>query len=103
MARRNPNVYLEISQWYKLASKNYERFVEILTELKSEVGSERLLFGTDHLSGPGVSGEKASLSAWLALIRRLPTVTSDFNQADIDRILGANALPLLKIEGMHNA
>jgi len=103
VARRNPNAYLEISQWYKLASRNYEEFVRILTEIKSEIGSERLLFGSDHLSGPKVGQNKSTLGPWLAAIRQLPEVTADFTAADVDLILGGNALSLLKIEGTHHA
>jgi len=103
VARRNPNAYLEISQWYKLASRHYEKFVRILTEFKSEIGSDRLLFGSDHLSGPSVGKNKSTLAAWLAAIRRLPEVSADFSERDVDLILGANALSLLKVEGRHNA
>ncbi|MGD0184153.1 MAG: amidohydrolase family protein [Roseiarcus sp.] len=103
VARRNPNVYLEISQWYKLAANNYEKFAAILTEIKSEIGVGRLLFGSDHLSGPSVSGAKSSLPGWLAAMRRLPQASADFSDADIDAILGKNALRLLKIEGKPHA
>ena len=55
------------------------RIRRILTEIKSEIGSERLLFGSDHFSGPKVGQKKIELPGpWLAAIRRLPEVTADF-------------------------
>lgn len=98
VARRNPNAYLEISQWYQLASQNYEEFVRRLTTIRAEIGAHRLLFGSDHLSGPGVGGDRSTLAAWLAAIRRLPEVSADFKAGDIDLLLGVNACALLDIE-----
>lgn len=103
VARRNPNAFLEISQWNKLAAKNYEKFAAILSEMKSEIGASRILFGSDHLSGPSVSGTKSGLPAALAALRRLPQASADFSDADVDAILGRNALRLLKIEEKVNA
>lgn len=103
VARRNPNAYVEISQWHKLASRDYARFVEILAEIRHEMGCERILFGSDHLSGPNVGGEKSELSAWLDCIRRLPQANPDFTAADVDNILGANAERLLNATGGSHA
>ncbi|MBI4190200.1 MAG: amidohydrolase [Betaproteobacteria bacterium] len=98
VARRNPNAYLELSQWYKLASRNYGKFVEILAEIKHEMGTERILWGSDHLSGPAVGGDKSALTAWLDCIRRLPQASAEFSQEDVDMILGANAKRLLDLD-----
>jgi predicted TIM-barrel fold metal-dependent hydrolase len=99
VARRNPNAYLEISQWYKLASRDYAKFVEVLTEIRNEMGTDRILFGSDHLSGPNVGGEKSELSAWLDCIRRLPQENPQFTTEDVEKILGINAQRLLNIDG----
>src|SRR5690606_21876162 len=50
VARRNPNAYLELSQWYKLAGRDYPQFVSTLAEVKREMGLERVLWASDHLS-----------------------------------------------------
>lgn len=100
VARRNPNAYLEISQWYKLASRDHSKFVETLAEVKSEVGADRVLFGSDHLTGPGLANSKADLVSWIDCIRRLPEENARFTTADVDLILGRNAQRLLKLEGV---
>ena len=98
VARRNPNAYFEISQWYKLAGRDYARFAAIMGEVKREMGTDRILFGSDHLSGPGVGGAKSELTAWLDCIRRLPQHDPQFTAEDVQRMLGGNAQRLLKLE-----
>ena len=98
VARRNPNAYLELSQWYKLAGRDYSKFVEILLEMKREMGAERILWASDHLSGPRVGGDKSTLSAWLDCIRRLPEASSEFSQDDVRLMLGGNARRLLDLD-----
>lgn len=98
VARRNPNAYLELSQWYKLAGRDYAGFVAILAEMKREMGTERILWASDHLSGPAVGGEKSELAAWLDCIRRLPAAGAGFDQDDVDNLLWRNAARLLRLE-----
>jgi predicted TIM-barrel fold metal-dependent hydrolase len=98
VARRNPNAYLELSQWYKLAARDYPRFVEILGEIKHEMGTERLLWASDHLSGPGLGGKKSELGAWIDCIRKLADAGAGFTKEDVDNMLWANAARLLQIE-----
>ena len=97
VARRNPNAYLELSQWYKLAGRDYQQFVKVLAEMKREMGTDRILWASDHLSGPAVSGDKAELLAWVDCIRRLPETEARFTQDDVDNLLWRNASRLLKI------
>ncbi len=103
VARRNPNAYFEISQWYKLAARDYPKFVAMLSEVRSEMGTDRILFGSDHLSGPKVGGTKSELGAWLDCIRRLPQQDSQFTAADVESILCGNAERLLQLKGPHHA
>jgi predicted TIM-barrel fold metal-dependent hydrolase len=98
VARRNPNAYLELSQWHKLARRDYAQFVSVLAEMKREVGTERILWASDHLSGPAVGGDKSGLGAWIDCIRRLPEAGAGFRQQDVDNMLFANAARLLGIE-----
>ncbi len=103
VARRNPNAYLEISQWYKLASRNYAKFVDILAEMRDEMGTDRILFGSDHLSGPQVGGDKSELAQWIDCIRRLPEQNRQFTNKDVDNILANNAQRLLNANGAGHA
>jgi len=103
VARRNPNAYLEISQWYKLASKNYAKFVDLLAEIRDEMGTDRILFGSDHLSGPEVGGEKSELTPWIECIRRLPEQNRKFTAQDVEKILATNAQRLLNVKGAVHA
>lgn len=98
VARRNPNAYLELSQWYKLAGRDYPQFVRILGDIKREMGTERVLWASDHLSGPAVGGDKSELGAWIQCIRDLPGHSADFNEDDVDNMLWRNAAKLLAIE-----
>ena len=98
VARRNPNAYLELSQWYKLAGRDHAKFVEILAEMKREMGTDRILWASDHLSGPSVGGDKSELAAWIDCIRRLPEAGAGFTAADVDNLLWRNAARVLAIE-----
>jgi predicted TIM-barrel fold metal-dependent hydrolase len=98
VARRNPNAYLELSQWYKLAARDYPQFVAILGEIKREMGTERVLWASDHLSGPGVGGKKSELGDWIDCIRQLPQADAGFTQVDVDNLLWANGTRLLEIK-----
>lgn len=103
VARRNPDAYLELSQWYKLAGRDYAKFVEILAEMKREVGCDRILWASDHLTGPAVGGDKSELSAWIACMRRLPDAGAGFTAEDVNGMLGRNAARLLRIESPPHA
>lgn len=98
VARRNPNAYLELSQWFKLAGRDYAAFVTILAEMKREMGTDRILWASDHLSGPAVGGDKSELLPWIDCIRRLPESGAGFNQEDVDNMLWRNAARLLGLE-----
>jgi predicted TIM-barrel fold metal-dependent hydrolase len=103
VARRNPNAYLELSQWFKLAEREPAKFVEILAEMKREVGIDRILWASDHLSGPAVSGEKSALSAWIECIRALPGAGAGFTAEDVEKMLWRNAAKLLGLKELNHA
>jgi len=103
VARRNPNAYLELSQWYKLAHRDYPQFVRILAEMKQEMGTDRILWASDHLSGPAIRDGKAELRNWIECIRRLPIADGTFNTDDVDNMLWRNAARLLKIRTTSHA
>jgi predicted TIM-barrel fold metal-dependent hydrolase len=98
VARRNPNAYLELSQWYKLAKRDHQQFVTVLAEMRREIGTDRILWASDHLSGPSVSGDNAELIGWIDCIRRLPEVDARFSNGDVDNLLWRTASRLLNIE-----
>jgi predicted TIM-barrel fold metal-dependent hydrolase len=103
VARRNPNAYLELSQWYKMAQSDYPKFVAILAEMKREVSIDRILWASDHLSGRAVGGEKSDLSAWIDCIRRLPDAGAGFTTQEVEKLLWRNAAKLLRIKEIENA
>ena len=102
VARRNPNAYLELSQWYKLAGRDYASFAHIMGEMRREMGTDRILWASDHLSGPGVGGDTSELGAWIDCIRRLPSTGAGFTAGDVDNLLWRNAARLLRLrESVH--
>ena len=62
------------------------------------MGTDRILWASDHLSGPSVGGDKSELPAWIECIRRLPQANAGFTHEDVDNLLWRNAARLLKIE-----
>lgn len=98
IARRNPNVYLELSQWQQSAMDEPMAVTAKFAEMSREVGTHRLLFGSDRQSGPRFSGDRSTLKSWVQWFEELPQRDpAAFADADTAAILGGNAAALLRI------
>jgi predicted TIM-barrel fold metal-dependent hydrolase len=98
-ASLKPNLYLEVSGWQDLAHLRPARFYRVLKEMVTRVGSERILFGSDH------SGLRRSVSYadWVGFFMRLPDAAPEYGfdvtSDDRERILSGNARRLLRLDG----
>jgi predicted TIM-barrel fold metal-dependent hydrolase len=102
VAEASANVKLEMSVWLWDDSDEKTRrlWLRNLTEARNRFGAERLLFGSDHVSGPKVRGD-AFLDTIVTAYRSLPAngqAETAFTQREIDLILGLNALADLGLE-----
>jgi predicted TIM-barrel fold metal-dependent hydrolase len=94
-----PNCYLDISDWNEVV----DRPEEIIARLAARdiVGCDRILFGSDQVSGPRFVGERSHLPEWVALIRDLPTAGARygyrFSVEEAAQILGENARRLYRL------
>src|SRR5262249_44805600 len=66
------NCYLELGGWHRLAFRDPAAFFAKLDRMRQRVGAHRILWGSDHQSGPRYSGEKSHVPRWLELFRTLP-------------------------------
>jgi predicted TIM-barrel fold metal-dependent hydrolase len=96
------NSYLEISVWL-WADNTIEQqhlLIRRLAEARSVVGIDRIVFGSDHLSGRRVRG-RSFLPTVVGWLRQLPeqakTLGIEFTRQEVDQILGYNAAELFKI------
>ena len=91
------NIYLELSMWQFTYLNEHPLFVRALALMKATIGTDRLLFGSDH---PGLSST-LGLSDWVAAFRKLPEEAphygGDVTTSDVDAILGENAASLLRV------
>lgn len=89
------NCVLDLSNWNEMLDEP-EEIVARLATLRSLVGSDRILFGSDQASGRRFTGARSRLKDWVAMVRDLPDVAAHwgyrFSREEADRILGLNAL-----------
>ncbi|MFT4011148.1 MAG: amidohydrolase family protein [Nocardioidaceae bacterium] len=101
VAEGHDRTYLEISQWDSVARSDPERCIRTIAMWRDIVGAHRILFGSDHISGPGLSGPKSKLRHWVDFIRDLPrsgqALGISFTSDEVDLILGGNARRLLRL------
>lgn len=94
-----PNLVLELSMWQWTYQLDPREFVRALAIMKERVGIERILFASDY---PGLSAAMG-LRAWVEVFRGLPELAAEhgytFDEADVDAILGDNAVRILGAGG----
>jgi predicted TIM-barrel fold metal-dependent hydrolase len=103
VAAHSINSYLELSVWIwdDLNEERERTFIAHLAEARERIGVERLIFGSDHLSGPRVRGRQF-LPLCVDWYRNLPQRAEqfgfEFTDAEVDMILGGNAARLLAVD-----
>lgn len=94
VAKAGIDTYLELSSWQSFAYDEEETFVRRLGRALSVLGAEKLLFGSDHISGPRVRGTAGYLR-WAEWFRCLPTTARKYGvqvtDDQIEAMLGGNA------------
>jgi predicted TIM-barrel fold metal-dependent hydrolase len=103
-AAHSINSYLEFSVWIwdDTTVEEQHELIRMLDQARSRVGIERLIFGTDHLSGARVRGPRflSTVTDWY---RQIPTQAAEigieFTDDEIAQILGANVARLLDLSG----
>jgi predicted TIM-barrel fold metal-dependent hydrolase len=98
LAQWKSNLYLEISQWQRLLLEDETTFVRRLASIRSVIGLDRVLFGSDF---PGLAS-LMSLSDWAGAFRGLPEAARrhglTIKECDVDAVLGGTAARLLGIK-----
>lgn len=97
MARWKPNFLLEISHWQSLYLEDERNFILRLIAIKSSIGLDRVIFGSDL---PGLSGVMG-LRTWVEAFERLPEAAARYDlkltDEDVARMLGGAAASVLGI------
>jgi len=91
-----PNLYVDISAWQIAALKSMEHLCRALREIMDFSGSHRILFGSDS---PSLRSQMTNQD-WVDTIKSLPEKAPGgmkFTEEEISKILGGNALRILKI------
>lgn len=101
VADASPNVKLEMSVWLWDDSDEAarQRWLNLMSEARDRFGAERLLFGSDHVSGSKVRGDgflTTVVSHYRSLARTRHGQPS-FSQPEVDLILGGSALADLTV------
>jgi predicted TIM-barrel fold metal-dependent hydrolase len=95
----HPGSYLEISQWQDLLDRDPGALVRVLADFRDRVGAHRIVFGSDHCSGPRFSGARSRLAAWVRFVRDLPETAGRygrrFTREEVALILGGNMARIL--------
>lgn len=94
VAEAGVDTYLELSSWQSVAYEDEEVFVRRLGRAVRTLGPERLLFGSDHISGHRVRGEEG-YRRWLDWFRDLPALGRKYGvhltPDHVEAMLGGNA------------
>ena len=91
------NIFVDISAWQLLATKNYPYFCRALREVMDFAGCERILFGSDSPSFRSFM----SNPDWVQTIKDLPGNAPEgitFTEAEIAAVLGGNAQRVMKLQ-----
>jgi predicted TIM-barrel fold metal-dependent hydrolase len=67
VARGHAHTYLEVSGWHLLVGRDEQRLRGFLRRAWEELGPERVLFGSDHLSGRSSAAKAPVVRAWYEL------------------------------------
>lgn len=84
--------------WLPPNEEDSEELTRMLIRARDRLGPEKLLFGTDHVSGPRVRGPQFLVECvnWYRdLPDRAKRLGSSFSDEDMDLIMGGNALRIL--------
>jgi hypothetical protein len=65
VARGHPTTMLEVSGWHKVLDREPERVHEFLLRAWGELGPDKVIFGTDLVSGPGMASRLPLLRRWI--------------------------------------
>jgi predicted TIM-barrel fold metal-dependent hydrolase len=99
VAERHPWTWLELSQWDRDMSAHPEELKRWIRHATHAVGANRILFASDHQSGPRMSGSRSRIPAWASFIRGLAEPAHDaasvLSKEDVDFIMGGAASELM--------
>ena len=96
LAAVQPTLYGDLAMWDNLAYKNYGLFCRELRTILDFLGPHKVLLGSD---GP-IHTLLKPIKTWVDIIRNLPEEAPDgisFTRAEVDLILGGNAMRILNI------
>lgn len=94
VAEASASTYLELSNWEEEAYRDEERVIRLIADARDRIGAHRILFGTDHFSGPSYRGEDklVSWTQWVSgLSERAARYGVEFSDEEVELILGDNA------------
>lgn len=93
--------HLDVSNWDE-GGIVPEAIVPRLACLRGRVGTDRILFASDQVSGPRFSGQRSRLAPWVAFFRHLPQTAERcgyrFLAEEAAAIVGGNAARLFGIK-----
>jgi predicted TIM-barrel fold metal-dependent hydrolase len=94
VAKKRPNILVDISAWQPTAHESYAKFTHILRGMVDGVGADRVLFGTD---APTFSFQYSE-QQWVEMVRDLPDQApagDPFTREEVEAILHGNAARVL--------
>jgi predicted TIM-barrel fold metal-dependent hydrolase len=101
VAEAGVDTYLELSSWQRVAYEEEELFVRRLGRAIGTLGADRLLFGSDHISGHRVR-TGAGYARWISWFHDLPSTARKYGVAitaeHVEAILGGNAARCLGLQ-----
>jgi len=92
-----PNLFVDFSAWQTTARRRYSEFARAVKEAVSEMGPERVLFGTDNPYLWGVMPESRFVQS-VRDLTHVPPEEGRLTEAEVELILGGNARRLLGLE-----
>lgn len=100
VAKQSDRCYLDLSNWEPMLD-DPSRLVPILAAMRDGAGVERLLFGSDQVSGVRFCFERSHLPKWVNFFKELPKTAEQygykFTEAECNMILGENAARLFNL------
>lgn len=94
VARKRPNILVDIAAWQPVAHESYGKFAHVLRGFIDSIGADRIVFGTDAPTFSLQYSEKEWVESVRELPRRAPQGDT-FTEEEVSAILHGNAARVL--------
>lgn len=96
LGQKRPNLMTDCTAWQPTITGSYGRFCHVMRRFLSDMGADRVMFGTDAPFFEHMMSSKQWVQAIRGLPRR-PSETASFTEAEVQAVLHGNAARVFRL------